>query len=398
MENYNELCPKFLLNPHINPVNNLPIEDEEFDYYRYICKDLGYEFPPEKTLELMYNNEYYGRKVCKDFIEDDTINPVTGGKLFRGTKDYNSLIKLCDYYNFDASRLGTKRSIKSGSQRKNVFGQLPLPKAKLLPIPNIELLPSDKRSMEGNKSLLPSDKRSVEGNKSLLPVPIRSRDISTKSKASSLSPMPNRISRKSDEEDNILTNLKMIVRELHKDAKVKKIVIDTLSTILEKNADRRGNKLIISGGKNRYGIKQFILDLLINNEIDLVMRILKFFGLEYIDIAGFLFDFPTYANNETLIVNYFINADPNTDWTQLDDVLQDVYENWVIEEKLKLLILLISSSIAVGGDFITEILTEIFNNWREGIQEEIDELEDEDIEEKDRLIDLVEIIDTLSIR
>ncbi len=53
MEDYDELCPKFIKNPHINPINNLPIADEEFDFYREVCKDLGYEFPAEKSLDLM---------------------------------------------------------------------------------------------------------------------------------------------------------------------------------------------------------------------------------------------------------------------------------------------------------------------------------------------------------
>jgi hypothetical protein len=61
------------------------------------------------------------------------------------------------------------------------------------------------------------------------------------------------------------------------------------------------------------------------------------------------------------------------------------------------MIILLSSAVAVGNDLIIEVLTETFNNWREGIQEEIDEIED-DFDEKDKLIDLVEIIDTLSIR
>jgi hypothetical protein len=53
MEDYNKLCSKFILNPDINPVNGLSIKDEEFDYYRYMCKEFGQEFVPEKSLQLM---------------------------------------------------------------------------------------------------------------------------------------------------------------------------------------------------------------------------------------------------------------------------------------------------------------------------------------------------------
>jgi len=384
MENYNELCPKFIAKPHINPINNKPIADEEFDYYREVCRAFSYEFIPEKTFELMYKNEYYGRKICKDFMEDDTVNPVTGNPLYRGTDDYNGLLDLCDFYGFNTKALGTKRSIKTKSKRKNVLGELPQ-------------LPSKTK-------LLPSVKRSVEGNGSLLPIP----DIELSSPKTGLLPIPKtglsspkritpKIPTRRSEDEDLLTNLKMIAREIPKDEKVKKVVIDNLSTILQKNAnkDRKGNP-ILSGNKNRYGIKQFIFDLLINNEIDLVMQILKFFKLEYIDIAEFLFDFPTYANNESLIINYFLGADPATDWAELSNILETVYESWIIEDKLKLLILLFSSAIAVGNDLLVGVLTETFDSWKQGIQEEIDDMED--FEEKDKIIDLVEIIDTLSIR
>jgi hypothetical protein len=92
MENYDKLCPEFLAKPNINPANNLPIQDEEFDFYKIMCKDLGYEFPPEKTFELMYKNKYYGMKVCRDFLEDNTINPITGERIYRGTDDYNNVV------------------------------------------------------------------------------------------------------------------------------------------------------------------------------------------------------------------------------------------------------------------------------------------------------------------
>ena len=380
MEDYDKLCPKFILNPHINPINNLPIADEEFDYYREVCKEFGYEFPPENTLELMYNNEYYGRKICKDFMENNTINPVTGQRIYRGTNDYNRLLDLCDYYKFDTTILGEERSIKSQSRIKDVLGLSPLKSgSKLSPISKTKLLPIPNKSEDKSSS-------------KLLPIP--NRPGLSSSRTPSLLPIPNRIR---SEKDNILTNLKMIAREIPKDENVRKVVINSLSTILEKNADYDGNNYIMSGSKNKYGIKQFVLDLLINNEIDLIMRILKFFNFKYIDIAEFLFDFPTYANDESLIINYFINAPPDTDWTILDDVLQTVNENWLLEDKLKLIILLFSSAIAVGNDFIVEILTEVFTVWRESVQEEIDDIEDSE-EEKDRIINLVEIIDTLSIR
>lgn len=367
MENYDELCPKFLLNPHINPINNLPIADEEFDYYRETCKYLGYEFPPGKTLELMYNNKYYGMKICRDFIEDNTINPVTGEKIYPGSEDYNGLIQLCDYYKFDTTSLGEIKSVKLKTKRKSYLGELPSEleqKLELLPIPKEKLLPIPKTRLS--------------------PVP-----------KGALSPIPNRIK---PEEKNILTDLKAIARELHRDAKVKKVVIDSLSTILEKNAiyDKKSNSYVLSGSKNKYGIKQFILDLLINNELDLIMKILRFFKLKYIDIAEFLFDFPKYATNENLIFNYFINADPDTDWVLLENILENVYSNWVVDDKLNLMILLLNSAVAVGNEFISEILISIFQSWREGIQEEIDEIED--FEEKDAIINQVEILDTLSIR
>ena len=135
---------------------------------------------------------------------------------------------------------------------------------------------------------------------------------------------------------------------------------------------------------------------MINDELDLVMKILKFFKLKYIDIAEFLFDFPKYAMDESLLFNYFINGDQNVDWLELENIMEDVYSNWVIKDKLNLMILLLNSAIAVGNDFISEILISIFQSWRDGVQEEIEELDD--YEEKDKLIDLVEVLDVLSIR
>ena len=390
MENYDELCPKFIANPHINPVNNLPIADEEFDYYREVCKDFGYEFPPGNSLNLMYKNKYYGMRVCRDFLEDSMTNPVTGTKLYTGSQDYNNLLDLCDYYKFDTTVLGERKSTKLKTKRKNYLGQLPS---------ELEQKLESKAESKAESKLLPKSKAELLPipKSALLPVPRSTQRLGLLPIPKSALSSGRRVGPVSKKSDDILTNLRMIAREIPKDDKVRKVVTDTLSIILQKNADYKGNKFIISGSKNKYGIKQFVFDLLINEEIDLVMRILEFFGLKYIDIAELLFDFPTYANNESLMINYFINAPPETDWTLLDDILQSVYENWIIEDKLKLIILLTTSAIAVGNDFLIEILVEIFNNWRDGIQEEIDEIED-DYEQKDRLIDLVEIIDTLSIR
>ena len=371
MEDYNKLCNKFILNPHINPINNQPIKDEEFDYYRYMCKEFGQEFLPEKSLQLMYDNEYYGRKVCRDFLEDNTINPITGEKIYKGMEDYYNLISLCDYYKFDTSVLGEMRSVKSGSRRRNVLGELPeLPtkkelfnKKELLPIPKNALLP------------VPESKIS----KKSIPVPAKSLPVRRR------------------ENDDILTNLKMLARELHRDEKTKRVVIDSLPIILEKNADRKGNKLILSGSRNRYGIKQFIFDLIINNEIDLVMKILSFFRLQYIDIADFLFDFPKYAMDESLLFNYFMSGPIDTDWSELQEIMESVNESWILEEKLNLLILLLGVATSTGNDFLSEILVEVWRTWRDNVQEELDEMED-DIEEKDKIIDAVLMLDTLSIR
>ena len=219
MQDFSDLCPKFISNPQINPANNQPIKDEEFDYYRYICKESGYEFIPEKSLQLMYNNEYYGRKVCRDFLDDNTTNPVTGEQLFKGTKDYYNLLSLCDYYGFDTSVLGELRSVKSKSRRRNVLGELPeLPTKKEILLPKKELLPIPESII--SKKLLPIPRS--------LPVPARRKET-----------------------DDILTNLRMLARELHRDEKTKRVVIDTLPIILEKNADRKGNKLVLSGSRNR---------------------------------------------------------------------------------------------------------------------------------------------------
>ncbi len=289
---------------------------------------------------------------------------------------------LCGYYNFNVEDLDTRRSVKLKTRRKSYLGQIPL-----------EL--ESKLETKSKQQLLPKSNIKPEPRLGLLPIP-KSRLTSTpKSELLPISKQGLLSSKKSDDED-LLMNLKMIAREIPKDAKVKKVVLDSLSIILQKNADYRGNRHVISGGRNKYGIKQFILDLLINNEIDIVMKILDFFGLQYIDIANFLFDFPSYATNESLIINYFINAPPETDWFMLSDILQDVYGDWVIEEKLKLLIILLSASTAVGNEFVTEILVEVGRGWKDGLQEEIDEIED--IEEKDKIIDLVEVLDTLSIR
>lgn len=407
MENYYKLCPKFLDNPNINPINNLPIVDDEFDYYRYRCKTFGYEFPPEKTLDLMYKNKYYGMKVCRDFLEDNTINPITGGKIYKGTEDYNGLIKLCNYYKFDTSVLGEIKSIKSKSKRKNYLGQLPLElESQILPIPktnllNPELLPIPKRDLTriSETKLLTSDKRSVVGSKSLLPIP--KRDLlpipsEKRSVEGTKSLLP--ISSIKKKEDDLLMNLKMIAKEIPKDKKVKKVVMDSLNIILQKNSDYDGESYTMSGTEKRYGTKQFVFDLLINEEIDLVTNILDFYGLQYIDILKFLFDFKKYITNESLIINYFINAPPNTNWLELEDSLEEVYSNWLIKEKLNLLTILLTSSIAVGNEFLTEFLIGIFNSWRESFEEEIDDIDDDDMEEKDQLINMVEILDTLSIR
>ncbi len=372
------MCPKFIQNPHINPVNNLPIADEEFDFYREVCKDLGYEFPAEKTLDLMYNNKYYGMKICRDFLDDDTINPVTGERLYKGSQDHNNLLDLCGYYGFDTAILGERKSVKTKTKRKSYLGSLPS---------ELEL------KLESTPKLLPVPKSSVS-KLGLLPVPKSASKLG-------LLPIPkSRLSvgsSKKSEDEDVLMNLKVIAREIPRDPKVKRVVLDSLTIILQKNANYKNGTYTLSGSKNKYGIKQFILDLLIDNEIDLVMSILDFFGLQYIDISDFLFDFPKYATNESLMINYFINAPPETDWFILNDVLENVYENFLVEDKLKLLTLLISSAVAVGSNLIEEILGEVWRSWRDGIQEEIDEIED-DYKQKDALIDQVEVLDTLSIR
>jgi hypothetical protein len=206
------------------------------------------------------------------------------------------------------------------------------------------------------------------------------------------------VSTRKREPDNILNDLKMIARELHKDEKVRKVVINELPTILQKNADRdRNGKLILSGSKNRYGLKQFIFDLLINNEIDLVRKILKYFRLQYIDIADFLFDFPKYAMDQSLLFNYFMSG-IDADWSELQEIMESVSESWILEEKLTLLTLLLNVSVSVGNDFLNEILVEVWRTWRDSVQEELDEMEDEDIDNKDQIINLVENLDILSIR
>jgi hypothetical protein len=377
MEDMNKLCAEFILNPHINPVNNQPIKDEEFDYYRYMCKEIGQEFVPERSLQLMYNNEYYGRKVCRDFLEDNTINPITGDKLFKGTEDYYNLISLCDYYGFDTSVSGEMRSVKSKSRRRNVLGELPE-------------LPT-KKELFNKKELLPIPKNALSSPKKSLPVPARENISLDKFKSLS-------VPARKRESDDILTNLKMLARELHRDEKTKRIVIDSLPIILEKNADRdRNGNLILSGSKNRYGLKQFIFDLLINNEINLVMRILGFFRLQYIDIADLLFDFPKYAMDESLLFNYFMSGPADTDWSELSEIMESVNESWILEEKLNLLILLLGVATSTGNEFLSEILIEVWRTWRDNAQEELDEMED-DIEEKDKIIELVLMLDTLSIR
>ena len=108
-----------------------------------------------------------------------------------------------------------------------------------------------------------------------------------------------------------------------------------------------------------------------------------------------LFDFPSRAKDESLIINYFINAPLDVDWSELNDILQNVYENWIIDEKIKLLSLLLGAAIAIGNEFLISVLKNVVNEWRDGIQDEINDIDD--IDERDKLIDLFETLDTISI-
>ena len=128
------------------------------------------------------------------------------------------------------------------------------------------------------------------------------------------------------------------------------------------------------------------------------MKILNFFNLQYIDIADFLFDFPKYAMDESLLFNYFMSGPIDTDWSELQEIMESVNESWILEEKLNLLILLLGVATSTGNEFLSEILIEVWRTWRDNAQEELDEMEDEDIEEKDKIIDMVQMLDTLSIR
>jgi hypothetical protein len=276
--------------------------------------------------------------------------------------------------------------------RKNVLGQYPSELENQERGDELELLPIPESAIS-RKEFTPTPKSRPPAGK-ILPIPKRAGESLIKKELV----IPRRAEPK---EDDVLTNLRQIARELPRDKNVKRVFMQSLNIILQKNADRdrRGN-YILSGNERRYGLKQFILDSLINDELELVNSILKFFGLKYEDIVTFLFDFPRYAMNESLIFNFFINAPQDIDWFGLLEVpMDELYSNWVIKDKLQMMTILLSSAVAVGNDFLAETLVEIWNSWKEGIQEEIDEMEeDEDVETKDELINMVEVIDIRSIR
>ena len=419
------LCQKFLKNPNLNPNDDSPIDDGDFEYFYGLCKSLDY-IPNDKILKLLYGNKYYGMKVCRQFIKNNTINPVTGERISKVSEDYHNLMDLCDYYNFDISSVISYKSHKPSSPKIKTELGSPPKTSELLPMSETEytseILPIPNR-MSSQSKLSPNPNRMSSQSK-LSPIP---NSMSSQSKLSlipnrmtsqsKLLPIPNRMSSQSKllpipkrefsripkkaEDENILTNLKKIALNLHKNEDLKREVFRSLPVILRKNADydKKSNTILLSGDKKKYGIKQFIFDLLIDDEIELVMKIIEFFDLKYIDIAEYLLDFPNYAMNESLIINYFINAPIDTDWSVLEMLFDDIYSNWILEEKLNLLILFTGSAVVVGNDFLLDILSIISNNWRKGIQQEIDEMEEEaEEEEKDKIINLVETLDMVLIR
>jgi hypothetical protein len=335
MENYNDLCLKFINNPKIHPVNYQPINNDDFQFYKSMCNYYGYEIP-EKTE--------------KSLLRPDSLRQRT-------ITSPNKILQPNEFTDF-RTRPSDRR---------------------LLPIP---------KSYEIEQSVR------LSGNK-LLPIPedYEEEDVSLRSRSNIRSSMtPNRRFNSSIDESNLFdADLKRLAMEVHRDENVKDLVFDNLNAILEKNGtyDYKSKKYILS----KDGIEEFIFDLLIDNEIALVKAIIRYYDLEYIDILDLVFDNADYATNENLLLNYFIGAPSDTDWSYLIDILDTVYGTWLIEDKLNLLILLASIALSTNNGFLVGIINQVNQDWRDGIQDEIDEMEDYD--EKDKIIDIVDKLDTM---
>lgn len=395
MEDYRESCLKFINDPTIDPDTNKPINDRKFDFYRGLCYSYyEYNIPLPIHKKILYTNQSYGKRICQSFLKFPEINPLNGVDLYEGTKDYQEFIDLCNHYKFNTRNIEGKKMVRS------------VEKSDLRPrvINNSEAIRLEEEKYKTNKSSNEPD--NYYRRTGLLPVPkeFERSNIDRlipkgNSQRFNLLPVPNRIGRKTNEinSSNLLNvDLRKLANEVHKDNRVKKLVLDNLDSILEKhgNYDKKYNRYVLSSNNKKYGVEQFIFDLMIENETELIKKIFNFYNLEYIDISQILFDYPEYATNESLLFNYFMNSPLDVDWSELEQILEDVYGNWIIEDKLNLLILLISSAISVGNDFIINTLNKVYENWQEGIQDEFLDMEDQD--ERDKIFDLIGTLDVLT--
>ena len=407
MEEHGATCRKFIKNPHLDPLNGREITEREFNYRYDMCKEFYHNFklPEGENLANLYSNEYYGRRVAKDFRKTKNVNPITGEDLDPSSPEYKKFVDLDNYYERkdNVSIKSTARKSRPPIPERRSQSSITKRRSELLPIPErrsqssitkrrSELLPIPERRSE----LLPIPERRSE----LLPIPGRRPELlPIPGRRPELLPIPD-IEWESQEqytEKDPLTDLSRLIIEMRLSKSIRNIVDKNLVLILTKNSvyDKKTRRYILTGDVKNYGLKQFVFDLVIEGEFDLVKQILEFFGMEYLDITILLFDFPLYAMNETLIVNYFDNAPLDVDWDELNDILQEVYETWDINDKITLITLLLGSAILVDNKFILRVLKQIVNEWRDGIEEEITDIED--VEERDKLIDLFQTLDILTI-
>lgn len=337
MRSAKDYCTEFIANPLKDPQTErkLKVGDPQFEYYVGLCNRFNYSIPQYVMKRLLYEDEEYGKVICKAFISDSITNPVEGTPLRKGTGPYNEYIRLCKHYKYDVKDLDVEKSPR----------QLKIPGR------------SNKFDFQdGLENKLTMAKRTVQ----------RSRGPSIT-------------------EENILTvDLKQLLYAILTDERVEKLTWEMLKEIVERNAyvDQVRNTYTLHKEKGQYGLSDFILELLQNDEYALVIAILGFMDLEYNDLLYTILEDDKNAKNKMLFEKYFRYADKNTDWSFLEDALQNPYELWLIAEKMQLIKILLDVANKFRMTDVIDEVTSIWLKWREDLSEEIEEEEDERVQNR----------------
>lgn len=334
MRSGKDTCRDFLENPSVNPFTDKKIKvgSESFNFLVDFCEDYGIRLSATNMKKLLYSDEEYGKLICTTFLKNEDINPIDGAKLIKGKGPYNEFVSLCKHYGY-----------------------------------------------------IPSE-------------PVRSSDISLKSKSKrTILPQSPKTLRIPTRTTNVLNiGLERLAAMIVTDPKIKEQVSNMLDRILEKHAyvDEIEQVYKFIGEKGKYNVVDFTIDLLQNNEMDLVYKIIDFYIIDYSDLGYEIFGNEKYAFDQQLVEIYFINAPIVIDWSFLDNALDEPYGNWSLEEKMRLMDTLLRAAISVENRDIISEIGSVWLKWRDPIQEEIEELDDED-SSKEQLYGQFDEVDTL---